>query len=112
MYYVYIVRCSDNSLYIGITNDIEKRMYAHIFKLKEAARYTKSREVVELVSLWITPSRSEGSKLEYRLKQLSKQEKETLILNPIIDGAESIKIKPEYFEEIYLKRKNTLVKND
>ena len=42
MYFVYILRCEDNTLYTGITNNLEKRMNEHFSKSKECAKYTKS----------------------------------------------------------------------
>ncbi|MDF9838760.1 MULTISPECIES: GIY-YIG nuclease family protein [unclassified Breznakia] len=83
MYYIYMIRCNDDSIYTGITNDIEKRMKEHYYKLKQAAKYTKTRDVVSLDALWTAENRSLASKLEYYLKKLSKQEKEALIKAPL-----------------------------
>ena len=41
MYYTYIIRCTDNSLYTGMTNDLNKRMEEQFGKEKEGAKYTK-----------------------------------------------------------------------
>lgn len=82
MYYVYILRMDDNSLYTGITTDIKRRYMEHKTKSPRAAAYTKSRNVVSLEAVWEVENRSEASKLEYRIKQLSKSQKEEVILNP------------------------------
>ena len=82
MYFVYIIRCDDNSLYTGITNDLERRINEHFTKSPRAAAYTKSRNVVSLEAVWQAENRSDASKLEYRIKKLSKSKKEELINNP------------------------------
>lgn len=82
MYFIYMIRCDDNSLYTGITKDICKRMKEHYYKSKECAKYTRTRDVTSLEALWSTLTRSEACKLEYQIKKLSKKEKEALILNP------------------------------
>lgn len=79
MYYVYMLRCDDNSLYTGITSDIEKRLNEHINKLKTAASYTKSHSVVSIEALWSTIDRSSASQLEHKIKKLPKEKKEALI---------------------------------
>lgn len=106
-YYIYILRCDDNSLYTGITNNLEQRMYAHIHKLKTAASYTKSRNVIKMESLWTANNRSLASQLEYRIKKMTKEMKEDLIQNPnIVKDFENIQIKDVYFKDI-LKAKGS-----
>ncbi|MBO5008388.1 MAG: GIY-YIG nuclease family protein [Clostridia bacterium] len=82
MYYVYILRCSDNSLYTGITTDLEKRFSQHFTKCREAAKYTRSRQVLSVEAVWSAHDRSAASKLEYRIKGLTKPQKEALISSP------------------------------
>ncbi len=65
---VYLVRCSDNTLYCGVTNDLEGRLIAH--NAGKGARYTKSRRPVELVCVSHAMSKSEAFKLEYRIKRI------------------------------------------
>jgi putative endonuclease len=78
MWYVYIVRClKDNSLYCGITNNLEKRIEAH--NAGKGAKYTKGRRPVILLKFWETNTKSEALKKEYRIKQLTKEEKLALI---------------------------------
>ena len=78
-YYTYMLRCEDNSIYTGYTNDIEKRMKAHFGKDKVAAKYTKSHTPVKVEAVWRSKEKSLACKLEYYIKQLNKNEKEELI---------------------------------
>ena len=82
MYYTYIMRCEDGSLYTGITTDVERRFKEHQGKLSGGAKYTKGRIPIKVEVMWQSDNRSLASKLEYRIKKLSKVDKETLILNP------------------------------
>ncbi len=82
MYYVYVLRCKDNSLYTGVTTDFNKRFSEHSTKSPLAAKYTKSRQAVGVEALWTAPDRSLAQKLEYRIKRLSKMQKEELIKKP------------------------------
>ncbi len=82
MYYTYIMRCEDGSLYTGITTEVERRFKEHQGKLNGGAKYTKGRIPIKVEIVWQSDNRSLASKLEYRIKKLSKVDKETLILNP------------------------------
>lgn len=75
---VYMVRCSDSSLYTGITTDLAKRVEAHNSG-KNGAKYTRSRRPVRLVYREEGLSRSEAAKREFRLRKLSAAAKEKLI---------------------------------
>lgn len=77
MHFVYIVRCSDNSLYTGYTNDLAKRIKVH--NTGQGAKYTRSRLPVSLVFYRRVDSKSIGLRLEARLKKLSKKKKEDLV---------------------------------
>lgn len=81
MYYVYILRCEDNSLYTGITNNIEKRMKEHFEKQKQCAKYTLTHNAKKLESVFQTENKALASKLEYHIKTLTKIKKEELIKN-------------------------------
>ncbi len=81
MYYTYMLRCEDNSIYTGIAQDINKRMKEHFYKDKKCAKYTASHQAKKLEVVWETENRILASKLEYRLKTLKKYEKEKLILD-------------------------------
>ncbi len=79
MYYTYIIRCEDNSLYTGMTSNLERRLEEHFCKDKKCAKYTMSHNAKKLESAWQSESRVLASKLEYRIKKLNKEEKEQLI---------------------------------
>ncbi len=64
---VYLVRCADNSLYCGISNDFERRLEKH--NSGKGAQYTKSRKPVELAGISPEIAKSETLKLEYRIKR-------------------------------------------
>ena len=82
-WYVYIVRCSDNTLYTGVTKDIEKRTSEHNADDRLGARYTRSRRPVTLVYEEVSESRSAASKREVEIKRLTKKQKESLIAENI-----------------------------
>ena len=74
----YIVQCSDNSLYTGITTDIERRVDEHNTSNK-GAKYTKTRRPVKLVYSESHTDRSTSSKREYEIKKLNRTDKLKLI---------------------------------
>lgn len=76
-FFVYILRCRDDSLYTGYTQDIEKRLRQHEAGL--ASKYTRVRLPLCLVHLEEWESKSLALKREYAIKQLSKAKKEALI---------------------------------
>lgn len=78
-WFVYIVRCVDDSLYTGITNDIVRRINDHNNDNRTASAYTRARRPVELVYQESCQTRSQASKREYQIKQLSRKEKESLL---------------------------------
>lgn len=73
-YEVYIVECADDSLYVGITTDLERRVEEHNSS-KLGAKYTKARRPVTLVHRESFKDRSEASKREYELKHFTRSEK-------------------------------------
>lgn len=79
MYYVYIIQCLDKSYYTGITTNIERRFFEHKEKTKQCAKYTYCHDVDKIVALWTCENRSLASQLEYRIKKLSRNQKEVLI---------------------------------
>ncbi len=82
MYYIYMVRCRDNSLYTGITTDVARRMREHTEQTPGCAKYTRSRQVVTLEALWSTDGRSAALRLEAAIKRHTKAQKEQLLLDP------------------------------
>lgn len=83
MYYVYILRCMDNSLYTGITKDLNRRMKEHFEKTNKCAKYTRYHSAYKLEVAWETDTKALASKLEYHIKKdLNKKQKEELLKNP------------------------------
>ena len=81
MYYTYMIRCKDNSIYTGITTDLNRRFEEHFNKTSKCAKYTLKHDVEKLESAWESVDRSLASKLEFYIKKLTKIEKESLIKN-------------------------------
>ncbi len=84
MYYTYMLRCEDNSLYTGITTDLERRLSEHQAKNEKCAKYTLNHTALKFEAAWESSSRSLASKLEFNLKKLAKKQKESLINNELI----------------------------
>ena len=100
MYYVYILRCEDNSLYTGITNNVSKRFEKHAAGC--GAKYTKSHKAKSIEIVFCQDSKSEALSLEYRIKQLSKIKKEKLILK------DCNLLKYLEIDEIHIEKSNSI----
>lgn len=81
-YFVYLLRCVDDSLYAGITTDVDRRFAEHLTGGRKGAKYTGSHTPKEMEAVWKVENRSVASKLEWRLKHLTKQQKEALCKEP------------------------------
>jgi putative endonuclease len=75
--WVYILRCRDDSLYTGWTDDLTRRLRKH--SAGKASRYTASRLPVELVAAWPMPDRGSAMREELRIKRLDRARKLALI---------------------------------
>ena len=102
MYYTYIIRCEDNSLYTGITTDYNRRFEEHKNKTEKCAKYTLRHNAISIEAVWQSNSRADASKLEYRIKHLSKEQKEKIIvdrssfraiLNDMLDIKDYVRVK-------------------
>jgi len=82
MYYTYILRCKDNSLYTGITTDLERRLKEHKQKGEKTAKYTMTHSAIKIEIAWESENRVLASRLEFYIKTLTKKKKEDLIKNP------------------------------
>ena len=76
-WYVYILECSDKTLYTGYTNNLNKRLEKH--NSGKGAKYTRPRLPVALYHFEIFPTRSDAMKREYAIKQMTRKEKLALI---------------------------------
>lgn len=79
MYYVYLLRCADNSLYCGITTNLEKRLNDHNSDRGRGAKYLRAKRPVVIVYSEPQPSRSAALKREAVIKSWPKEQKEKLI---------------------------------
>lgn len=77
MNYVYIIRCNDNSLYTGWTNDLDKRFKTH--QEGKGAKYTRGRRPLELVYFEEYETKVQAMKREYEIKKMSREKKIKLI---------------------------------
>lgn len=78
-YFVYILRTSSDTLYIGQTNNLEKRIKEHKSKKSKSSKYVRNFSSFELVYAKSFPTRRDAMKKEYEMKQWSKAKKEALI---------------------------------
>jgi putative endonuclease len=67
-YFVYMLLCSDQTIYTGLTNNVSKRLNTHNTGL--GAKYTRSRRPVTLLAVWECKNRSEAARLEMQFKAL------------------------------------------
>lgn len=100
VWYTYILRCADGSLYTGITTDLPRRLEQHRAGTgRGGAKYTASRHALGFECAFECPDRSAASRLEYALKALSRREKLALIadssLQPETEGCVRISIDTE-----------------
>jgi len=77
IWYLYILRCKDDTLYTGITTDVEKRLEAH--RAGRGAKYTRGRTPLELVYRETCGSHSQALKRELEIKKLKRAEKQKLL---------------------------------
>jgi len=70
---VYIIRCSDGSLYTGITNDLKRRVQAH--REGRGAKYFRGRQPLEVIHTESFPDRAAASRREHQIKRLSRHQK-------------------------------------
>ena len=83
--YVYLLRCSDGTLYCGWTTDPERRLGQH--QKGTASRYTRRRLPVEMVWTRRCDDRSHALREEWRIKQLTRLEKWALVRDAVGDAA-------------------------
>ena len=77
IWYLYILRCGDGTLYTGITTDVEKRLEVH--RSGKGAKYTRGRAPLELVYREECGSHSDALKRESAVKKLTRIQKEAII---------------------------------
>ena len=78
IWYLYVVRCGDDTLYTGITTDLARRLSEHNTS-KRGAKYTKTRRPINLIYYELYQSRSNAQKAECKFKKLTREQKEKKI---------------------------------
>lgn len=86
IWYLYILRCKDNTLYTGITTNVEKRLQQH--RSGKGAKYTRGRAPLELVYQEVCKNHTEALKREAFVKKLTRKDKEALILKNTMEKNE------------------------
>ena len=81
IWYLYILRCCDGTLYTGITTDVEKRLETH--RSGKGAKYTRGRGPLELVYRETCGSHSDALKREMAVKRLTRTQKKAMIANHV-----------------------------
>lgn len=109
MYYTYMIRCTDNSIYTGITTDLQRRLSEHKAQDIKSAKYTKFHKAQKIEIAWASENKILASKLEYHIKKrLNKNQKEDLIQNyKLLKKYSFEKINPSDYKKI---RKNIIEK--
>lgn len=98
MYYTYILRCKDNSLYTGITTDLKRRFEEHSGRGEKCAKYTLRHNAKKFESAWESEDRKLASKLEYHIKTLTKSQKEELIIKNNLEKLLGEKIEADKYK--------------
>lgn len=98
MYYTYLLRCADNSVYTGITTDLARRMSEH-FSAHTRARYTGTHRPLRPELAFESADRAAASRLEYRVKRLPKAGKEAIIAGRSLEPLRGV-IEPEAYRPL------------
>lgn len=96
-WFVYLIECEGNTIYTGIATDVAARYAAHA--AGKGARYTRSRPPLRLLCTIPTSDRSEASKLEYQIKQLSPTQKREVVA--LVLDEEAVLAKPSHPEKCH-----------
>lgn len=100
MYYTYMLRCEDDSLYTGMTTDVKRRMEEHFSRDKKCAKYTLRHKAKKLEGVWESETRKLAAKLEYQIKTLSKSQKEELIKRNDLEQLLGERIEVDQYKKI------------
>jgi putative endonuclease len=87
-HFMYVLECSDDTLYTGYTTDVAARVAMH--NLGKGAKYTKTRRPVLLVASAQFPSKHQAMSAEFRFKQLSRERKEELLAQALVRPFEDV----------------------
>lgn len=116
MYYVYILKCEDDSLYVGITTDVSRRFAEHLSGNALCAKYTRSRKAKSIEAVWSCETRASASRLEFKLKKFNHKQKKELTESPFMlknklgEGFEDELY--TYEESMLISRENQMLSSD
>ncbi len=79
MWHLYLIRCRDGSLYTGIATDVARRFEEHVGPGNKGSKYLRGRGPLKLVYQTAFEDRSRASRAEYRVKRLTKAQKEAIV---------------------------------
>ena len=102
---VYLIRCSDKSLYCGITNNLKNQLTVH--NSGKGAKYTRSRRPIELIGASLKMTKSDALKLEYRIKQVPAGKK----IFELIKGEDKITVNLKKNLQAVIRELNKMAKN-
>ncbi len=88
IYYVYVVRCADGTLYTGYTDDVERRVATH--NAGKGGSYTRAHRPVSLLIAWQFPTKSAALRAEYAFKRLPRTQKLQLIATSTASNDEDV----------------------
>ena len=86
MAYIYILRCTKDTLYTGITTDIKRRLREHLTRSGTGAKYTRAHPVEGLAALWQVADLREAARVDYRIKHYAPAKKRRLVATPSLLG--------------------------
>lgn len=81
-WFVYILRCADDTLYTGITRDVERRVREHNADNRRGAAYTRGRRPVHVIYREACGSRSQATRREHQIRTMTRNDKEKLAKSP------------------------------
>lgn len=77
-WYLYMIRCEDDSIYVGVASDVARRFAEHAQQGPKCAKYLRGRAPLRLIAVFELPDKQSAMQYEYRLKRKSKKQKEAL----------------------------------
>lgn len=95
-----MIRCMDNTLYTGITTDLQRRFNEHRKKTEKCAKYTYFHDAISMEYAWKCENRSLASKLEYMIKKIDKSKKEAIIKDKVKLSSVFISIEDEDYIKV------------
>jgi len=79
-WWVYLLRCADDTFYVGVARNLAQRLRQHNGELRGGARYTQGRRPVTIYAARVCPDRRAATQLEWRTKRLPRARKRALLL--------------------------------